>query len=153
MRRVGTAVLVAALLGGCGAASDDGAAQSNAYVAAVNAAQERFHRAETAVQASVTAATSTPEQDRAALDQLRDAVDDVVGELRGITPPAAVAPLHQRLVDAVAGYLPVIRERRDATARSARALIAARTAFTTASEGVNADVQRAITRINAKLSG
>jgi hypothetical protein len=142
-----------ALLAGCSVSADDVDAK-NAYARAVNAAQDRFLRSEHQVQAEITTATSTRAQDQRALDQLAAAVDRAVADLRAISPPAAVQELHRRLVAALAAYLPAIALRRAVSRNGdARSLISASTRFAGDSEQVNARVARAITAINAKLSG
>jgi len=98
--------------------------------------------------------TSTPKQDRLALDEFRGAVLQTVTKLKGIAPPQDVRSLHQQLVDAISAYLPIIQARREATKAlgDPHKLIAARSTFTAASESVNTGIDRAIARINARLT-
>lgn len=149
VRRIVIAALAAALLAGCG--SDD-PKERDAYVRAVNAAQDRFNRSMTQAQATLDAPTATARQERRALGGLRSAVKQAVSDLRGVDPPDDVAAPHRRLVAALEAYGPVIAARRAASAaRSPRELIAASTSFATGSEAVNVRIQRAIDAINAKL--
>jgi len=151
VRAVATALLIGAVLAGCG--GDNGTDAENAYVGAVNAAQDRFVRGEAAVQQSITTATSTPRQDRATLDRFAAVVARALTELKAIAPPASVRALHGKLVAALAGYQRVIAEHRAATrSGDPRVLIAARTRFSTDAEAVNTRVQQVITQINAKLA-
>jgi hypothetical protein len=146
-------LLLACAAGVAACGGDDGVGQANAYVAKVNAAQDRFLRSAQTVQDEVSTATSTPGQTRRALDAFSAAVRRAVGELRAITPPGEVTALHARLVAALASYEPVIAARRAvASSGDGRALITARTRFSTDSEAVTARIQRAIERINAELT-
>lgn len=143
--------VLGALLAGCGGGDD--VAANNAYVAKVNAAQDRFVRSAEQVQAAITTATSTPAQDRRALDAFAGAVRRTVADLRAITPPTSVQALHARLIAALGSYTAVIAARRDvAGSADPRRLITARTRFSTDSEAVNERIQRAIEQINAKLT-
>lgn len=144
------ALALVAPLAGCGG---DDVATNNAYVAKVNAAQDRFLHSAEQVQAAISTATSTPAQDRRALDRFAGAVRRAVADLRAIEPPAAVRALHARLIAALSSYAPVIAARRAVAGSSdPRRLITARTRFSTDSDAVNARIQQAIERINAKLS-
>lgn len=148
-------VLIAAAVGvsACGGGGDDVGA-SNAYVRAVNTAQDRFLRSAQAAQDQVGSATVTPGQTRRALDAFSTAVRRGVSDLRAITPPQKVRELHARLVAALASYEPVIATlRRASSAADAQSLIAARTRFSTGSEAVTARIQRAIGQINGALAG
>jgi len=149
VRALAIAVLGAAVLAGCG--GDDTPAKQE-YARAVNVVQDRFQRSSARVQAAVDTATSTPAQQRRALDRLRTAVDRAVAQLKAIEPPDDVEALHDRLVAALTAYGPVIATRRAASGtRNPRELIAASTSFQTGSEAVNRRVQQAIDRINDAL--
>ncbi len=126
---------------------------NNRYVVLVNRAQEQFHSSQTSVLGRITP-TSTPKQDRLALDEFRGAVLQTVNKLKQIIPPQDVRNLHRQLVASIEAYLPVIQARREATKAlgDPHRLIAARSTFTTASESVDSGIDRAIARINARLS-
>lgn len=147
-------VALGALLGATGCGGGDDTKDKNAYVAAVNAAQERFAKSSELLQADISTATSTAAEDRRALDGLATAVRALVRELRGITPPGDVTALHAQLVKAVEGFGPVVRARRAVVDSSdPRKVIAARTRFSTGFGTVSDAVQAAIERINRKLTG
>ena len=85
-------------LGGCGAGGEE-----DPYVAAVNAAHQRFAAAAGHLSDDVTP-TSSARSDRRTLRRYEQAVDRVVADLRAIRPPAEAQALHGRLVGALAGF-------------------------------------------------
>jgi hypothetical protein len=102
MRRLRPVLLVAALaLLVCGCGSDN--RQSNAYVDAVNKAQNDFASTFDRLSKQITS-KSTPEQDQRTLDGFRRAVDKVVVDLRAVEVPAKVKGLHTELVDEMSAY-------------------------------------------------
>lgn len=150
VRLLAPLVLAAAVLAGCGGGDVAG---NNAYVAKVNAAQDRFARSVQRIQRELDTPTSTPAQDRRALDAFGVAVRRAVDDLRMAAPPATVRALHARLVAALASYGPVIAARLAvADSPDPRRLLQATTRFSTQSDAVTVRIQRAIAQINAKLT-
>jgi hypothetical protein len=151
MRRtapVALALIALALLAtGCG--SDTKA--SNAYVDAVNRAQNTFATTFDKLSSRITA-TSTPQQDQRTLDGFRQAVDRVVGDLRAIEVPGKVKPLHRQLVTEIAQYGREIDRAKTAFgSANAQQIVKAQTRLVNAVTRVSAQINATIDRINRTL--
>jgi outer membrane murein-binding lipoprotein Lpp len=141
------AVALAVVAAGCG--SDNKAA--NAYVDAVNRAQNDFASTFDRLSSKITS-TSTPEQDQKTLDGFKRAVDKVVGDLRAVEPPDRVKGLHAELVGEIANYGREIDKAKSAFANgSPKAIIKAQTQLVTAVTRVSSQINRTIDAINKKL--
>jgi hypothetical protein len=102
-RRVLPLILVALLGGALAGCADGDVKAANAYVEAVNDAQQSF--AERSEQLRTRLADAQPtKQGKAALQDFYDAVDDFAAQLRDIDPPADVESLHARLIAAVVRF-------------------------------------------------
>jgi hypothetical protein len=151
MRRTVPVALVAAVvalaLAGCGGDTK----ASNAYVDAVNKAQNTFATSFDKLSNRITA-TSTPAQDQRTLDGFRQAVDRAVGDLRAIQVPDRVRPLHRRLVTEISAYGTEI-DRAKAAFQSSdpQAIVKAQTRLVTAVTRVSARINQTIDQINRRL--
>jgi hypothetical protein len=126
--------------------------EKNAYVKAVNAAQNEFS-AEVASVASRITEKSSSRQDRQTLADFQSAIDDVVSQLRGIKVPSDVDSEHKQLVTAMSGFGAQIRKATAALSNpSTPAIAQAQAEISTATQQVNARIDSAIAAINAKLS-
>lgn len=103
LRRVCAAVALIVLVLGLGACADGEVKQANAYVGAVNQAQERFTGRSQALLSELAAGTPGGET-RAVLERVNGVVGGFVEELEAIEPPPRVRALHERLVGAAARF-------------------------------------------------
>ena len=142
------AALVPALaLAGCG----DDVEKSNAYVDAVNKAQNDFAVTFDRLNKSITS-TSTPAEDRQTLGRFQSAVEVVTKELSAVTPPEAVATLHKQLIQEISGYGDEVRKARKAFASTdPQKVIAAQTDLVTSVTSVATRINTTIDQINKKL--
>ena len=90
---------VALIAAGCGGDTEE----KNDYVDQVNKAQTEFANQVTKLSSAITS-TSSDSADRKTIQSYQDAVDGVVKDLEGITPPEDVQAEHQQLVDAMSTY-------------------------------------------------
>ncbi|WP_372788674.1 hypothetical protein [Paraconexibacter sp.] len=142
------ALTLAVALAGCGG---DDVEASNAYVDAVNTAQNDFARTFDTLQTQITAQSSAA-QDRKTLEQFGDAIDAVVRDLKAVETPAKVQSLHDQLIDAIAGYGKTIASARKAFASDDPAeVLAARTQLSTDVAATSSRINRTIDAINRKL--
>jgi ABC-type transporter Mla subunit MlaD len=141
------AVALGAVAVGCG--NDTKAA--NDYVDAVNRAQNDFATTFDRLSSKITS-TSTAQQDQKTLDGFKRAVDEVVGDLRAVEPPAKVTGLHQELVGEISSYGREIDKAKSAFADGdPKAIIRAQTQLVTAVTRVSGQINRTIDAINKKL--
>lgn len=137
-------------LAACGGAEQRDA--RNAYVAAVNRAQEEFASTVTTVSQRITP-QSTPAQDRKTLERFRAAIDDVVAKLQRIEVPSDVKTEHEQLVAAMSGFGSDIKQATDALDDpNSRKIADAQREIATATQTVNGRIDAAIAAINSKLS-
>lgn len=142
-----TALMLAVALPACG----DDVEKSNAYVDAVNKAQNDFAVTFDRLNKSITS-TSTPAQDRDTLGRFQSAVEDVTRELRAVNPPEAVAGLHRKLIEEIGGYGEEVAKARKAFASTdPQKVIAAQTALVTAVTSIASRINTTIDQINRKL--
>ena len=142
-------VLAVAACGG-GSSSDDGGA---AYVQRVNKAQQDFAARVDKLSEGITS-TSSAERDRQTLRSFQEAVDQVGGDLRAITPPKKVRGLHDRLVRAVDGYGDDVTTATKALeSRSPAKLRAAQRELAQATTAFGTTLNETIDRINKTLHG
>ena len=150
MSRALAAALVALLglgLVACGADHR----RENAYVEAVNRAQDDFAASFDRLSGRITS-TSTATQDRRTLRGFRGAVDRTVVRLRGIAVPGSVKALHGRLIGEIGSYgRQIDRAQAAFRAGDAQSVLAAQTALVSAVTRVSAQINRTIDAINAKL--
>jgi hypothetical protein len=124
---------------------------SNAYVDAVNRAQNSFASSFDKLSDRITS-TSTPEQDQRTLDGFKRAVDRTVADLRAINVPARVKAQHRQLIDEIASYGRQIDRARTAFAsENPQAIVKAQTRLVGAVTRVSAQINRTIDTINKKL--
>jgi hypothetical protein len=136
------------LVAGCG---DGQAKRDNAYVDRVNAAQTDFARTINRLNGRVSA-TSTSSEDRATLAGYTQAIDHVVSELRGITPPASVKPLHDRLIAAMSAYGTRVRTASASVrSKSTSRLLDAQQRLLDATDTVSKQINVTIGAINKRL--
>jgi hypothetical protein len=149
VRRLLPVLLGALALAAAGCGDDNKA--SNAYVEAVNKAQNDFAATFDRLSSRITS-TSTPDQDRKTLAGFKGAVDEVVTDLRAIEAPGKVKPLHQRLVAEIAAYgTQIDRAKRAFASRNPRTIARAQTQLRGAITRVSSQINRTIDQINAKL--
>ena len=135
----------------CGGAKERD--EKNAYVKAVNAAQNEFSAEVASVAARITEKSSS-RQDRKTLADFQSAIDDVVSQLRGIKVPSDVDSEHKQLVTAMSGFGAQIRKATAALSNpSTPAIARAQAEISTATQQVNARIDAAIAAINSKLAG
>ncbi len=146
------AALVLAVACGLGAAGCGGESQEhNAYVDAVNRAQNDFATQVKQLSGRITA-TSTARQDRETLRGFEAVIDGVVRRLRAVEPPARVSGLHRELIGAIESYGREIEKARDRfRSRSPARIIAAQTELISAITAVSARINRTIDQINRRL--
>jgi hypothetical protein len=144
-------LLVAVALGACGEKEGDTAADKKAYVAKVNAVQERFASEVTTVTTEYTAKSST-DQDQKTLRDFETAIGTFVDDLRRIKVPVSLKAEHTQLVGAMSGYATDIAQATAAlTNPTTRTLADASDRIRTATQTVNSRLIAAREAINAKL--
>lgn len=137
-------------LGACGGAEERD--ERNAYVRAVNTAQNEFAAEVASVAARITSKSSS-RQDRKTLAEFQTAIDDVVSQLRGIKVPGDVDGEHKQLVTAMSGFGAQIEKATAALSNpSTPAIARAQQEISTATQQVNARIDAAIAAINSKLA-
>lgn len=143
------AAVCAIALGACGGAKER--EEKNAYVRAVNTAQNEFSASVADVAQQIKAKSSSREQ-RKTLADFQTAVDAVVLDLRAIKVPGVVKSEHAELVSAISGFGDQIESAnlvlRNPTERT---IAEARNSIASASQRVNAGISSAIAAINSKL--
>jgi len=144
-------VACALVLAACGGgSSDDGGA---AYVAKVNKAQQEFAQRVDKLSEGITS-TSSSASDRKTLRSFEQAVSQVGGDLRAITPPEKVKGLHAQLVKAVDGYGDDVTTAAEALdSRSPAKLRAAQQRLAQATSAFGTTLNETIDRINKTLNG
>lgn len=154
MARLLAVLLALAAVVGLGACGSDDAPGRAAYVDAVDAAQRAFAKRFDTVSITLPA-TSTPEQDAAALQRFRDACEQTARELKAIQPPAVVAEAHGRLVAAVTDYAAELgRLRAGLTGpQGAEAQASVRTALSSGGERLGKRFTDAVAEVNRELAG
>jgi len=141
------ALVLAVVLPACG----DDVEKSNAYVDAVNKAQNDFAVTFDRLNRSITS-TSTPAQDRQTLGRFQEAVATVTEELNAVAPPEAVATLHTKLIREIGGYGVEVGKAREAFASTdPQKVIAAQTDLVTSVTSVATRINTTIDQINKKL--
>jgi hypothetical protein len=147
LRPVLVVVALALLVSGCG--SDH--KQANAYVAAVNRAQNDFASTFDRLSSQITS-KSTPEQDQRTLDGFKRAVDKVVVDLRAVKVPSKVKGLHSELVGEISAYGTEIDRAKVAFADGdPQAIVKAQTQLVGAVTRVSSQINRTIEAMNKKL--
>jgi len=136
----------AALVSGCG-----GGEEKNAYVDDVQAAQRTFATRFEQARKRLTA-TSTLAQDRATLGDFQTITRRFATTLEELQPPDAVRAEHARLVAAIEGYgADVGRARAKLRSGTSEDRSAVRTELSSAVEGTQERIARAVGDINAGL--
>jgi hypothetical protein len=144
-----TAILVVVSLGAC--AGTDADAARNAYVRALNAAQERFARTASKVSSAITKESSV-RQDHRTLVRYRATIDDLVRKLRSLRVPSDVRTEHDRLVTALVRFRrEVSTATRDLRSPSTRGVEDARRRLVGATMTLNAQLGEAVIAINREL--
>lgn len=147
---VALAVALALALAACGGGVDE-RKRDNAYVDAFNVAQRRFDQ--TVKRLPVASERTSRAQDRRALAGYEGAVRRVVSDLRRITPPDSVAPLHRRFVASFERFGAVVRQAA-AAVRSGKlsAVLDAQTRLAQARDALTKQVGTTVAAINKKLA-
>jgi hypothetical protein len=141
------ALALAVALPGCG----NDVEKSNAYVDAVNKAQNDFAVTFERLNKSITS-TSTPQQDRRTLGRFEAAVQAVTKRLTAVEPPESVGALHRQLIQEISGYGDEVEKARKAFASTdPQKVIAAQTDLVTAVTSVATRINTTIDQINKKL--
>ena len=140
----------AALAAGCGGTDADA---KNAYVAEVQTAQKLYVTRFEQVRRRFTA-TSTLDEDRAALDAFARTTQTFVTSLKDISPPEEVSEEHARLTAAMVGYAGRVTQARSDLARGSDADRArGRTELASSVQATQERITKAIAEINAGLQG
>jgi hypothetical protein len=151
MPRVFLLALVALSLVGVVACGDSETKSNNAYVSAVNDAQNQFADSIEDVAGEITP-TSSAKQDRETLRKFSQAVDRAVSQLRAVKPPSKVRALHEDLIKSIARYRAEVEKARRAFAsKDRRTLDRAERRFQAAIRAIGARINRTTTAINARL--
>ena len=151
LSRAALAVLLVAIAALAAAGCGGDVKKNNEYVDSVNRAQNEFASTFDRLNAQITATTS-PAEDRATLQRFRVAIDQVVKDLRAVTPPGKVKALHQDLIGEISSYGVELRKARKAFASQDPAkVIAAQTQLVTAVTTVSTRINATIDQINKKL--
>jgi hypothetical protein len=152
MRALLPLLLVAATAFAVAACGDDKAATArNTYADEVNRAQNSFAQSFKTLSRRITS-TTTPARGRRTLQGFEDAVDDVVVDLRRIDAPADLQPLHQQLIDEIAGYGQAIhRAKEEFATGSPQRSERAQSDLVTATTSISARINRTIAAINRQL--
>lgn len=125
--------------------------EANAYVDAVNRAQNDFSSTFDGLSSQITA-TSTPRQDRRTLQRFQGAIDEVVAEMSAIEVPPEVASLHRRLVGEISRYGEELDKARKALrSTNSREIVAAQRELVSAVTSVSTKINRTIDAINRAL--
>ncbi len=152
MRRALVVALALALIvaaAGCGGDSKT----TNAYVDAVNKAQADFAATFDRLTGRITQ-SSSQQQNRRTLAQLKTAIDKVVADLRAVGPPAKVNRLHARLIAILTRYGEAIDSARTAyLSGDPQRILTAQTDLTTAVTKVSNELNTTIESINKRLRG
>ncbi|MFA9270094.1 hypothetical protein LRS13_08455 [Svornostia abyssi] len=138
---------VALIAAGCGGDTEE----KNDYVDQVNKAQTEFADQVTKLSTAITS-TSSSSTDQKTIESYQTAVDGVVKDLEGITPPEDVKAEHQQLVDAMSTYGESVGTAlEDLQGGSAQDRLKAATELQTASSTAGTQINQAIEAINKKL--
>lgn len=138
---------VALIAAGCGGDTEE----KNDYVDQVNKAQTEFADQVTKLSTAITS-TSSSSADQKTIESYQTAVDGVVKDLEGITPPEDVKAEHQQLVDAMSTYGESVGTAlEDLQGGSAQDRLKAATELQTASTTAGTQINQAIEAINKKL--
>lgn len=138
---------VALIAAGCGGDTEE----KNDYVDQVNKAQTEFADQVTKLSTAITS-TSSSSTDQKTIESYQTAVDGVVKDLEGITPPEDVKAEHQQLVDAMSTYGESVGAAlEDLQGGSAQDRLKAATELQTASSTAGTQINQAIEAINKKL--
>lgn len=138
---------VALIAAGCGGDTEE----KNDYVDQVNKAQTEFANQVTKLSSAITS-SSSDSADRKTIQSYQDAVDGVVKDLEGITPPEDVKAEHQQLVDAMSQYgKSVGTALDDLQGGTAQDRLAAAQELQKASTTAGTEINQAIDAINKKL--
>ena len=117
----------------------------------MNKAQTEFANQVTKLSSAITS-TSSDSADRKTIQSYQDAVDGVVKDLEGITPPEDVQAEHQQLVDAMSQYgKSVGTALDDLQGGTAQDRLKAAQELQQASTQAGTEINQAIDAINKKL--
>jgi hypothetical protein len=145
---VAVAVLLAVPVGGC---ADGKVKEANAYVSAVNEAQNGFAATSEKLLGEITP-DSPGKQDRTVLRRFYAAVDRFVEQLRAIEPPARVRSLHEKLTAAMVRFGASLRSAGDdITSRRASRVLDGQQKLAAATAGVSKTINATIAAINTAL--
>lgn len=138
---------VALIAAGCGGDTQE----KNDYVDQVNKAQTQFADQVTKLSSAITS-TSSDSADVKTIESYQSAVDKVVTDLKGITPPDDVKAEHQQLVDAMSSYAKSVGTALDdLQGGTPQDRLKAATSLQKASSQAGTEINQAIDAINKKL--
>lgn len=138
---------VALIAAGCGGDTQE----KNDYVDQVNKAQTQFADQVTKLSSAITS-TSSDSADVKTIESYQGAVDKVVTDLKGITPPEDVKAEHQQLVDAMSSYAKSVGTALDdLQGGTPQDRLKAATSLQKASSQAGTEINQAIDAINKKL--
>jgi hypothetical protein len=143
-------VAVTLAVAGCGGQAV-AVRDAGAYADRVNRVQTRFEQDLAGLDQAADAAQDRRDVQRA-VQRLSERIDGVQRELRGIRPPASVAPAHARLIAAFGRWnAPLQAFRRALRDRDSSATLRAKSAFSTETATVEQEVNAAARAINDRL--
>jgi len=143
-------VLLAGLLGGCADAKVD---EANAYVGAVNRAQQAFATTSERLQAEIRPGDA-PSKARKNLARYYAAVDRFVAKLRAIDPPARVRVMHASLIAAMVRFGVGLRAAgADITSQNASRVLDGQQSLAVATAAVQHAINSSVAAINGALKG
>lgn len=134
LARIATLALLLVAAGAFAACGSGDNTEENRYIRELTAAQTRFQTTQERLESDARK-SSTPRQNRRALDRFAGAISDTIASLRRIDPPARVVPEHRRFIgvfvtlhDDVARFLAAVRNPTPGRFERARRAIAGATA-------------------------
>lgn len=150
-RRVLPLLILALLAGGISGCADGDVKAANAYVEAVNEAQQTFAERSEQLRDELAGAEAT-KRGKAALQDFYGAVDDFAAQLRDIDPPAVVESLHARLISAVVRFGVSLRKAGDdITSDDAGRILDGQQELSDATAAVGRRINATISAINDAL--
>ena len=149
LARIATLALLLVAAGAFAACGGADNTEENRYIRELTAAQTRFQSTQKQLE-SDAAKSSTPRQNRRALDRFAGAISDTIASLRRIDAPRRVVPEHRRFIgafvtlhDDVARFLAAVRNPTPGGFERARRRIAGATAtFNTRSQAAAVQIDR-----------
>lgn len=143
---VGALAISLVVAGGCGGDTK----KKNDYVNAVNKVQTDFANAVSKLQSA--GAGSGVAGAQKTFTNLKAAIDKVVGDLQGVTPPDSVKNLHNELIAEMKSFGSSIDAAgASLSSKDPQKILAAQTKFATDASGVATKIGNTIDKINTQL--